>query len=76
MVEKFKKNWKKVLGAILIVLGFAALVTPLTPGAWLIFIGAEMLGIGFLSRENFFRYHTRVKQWWSGKSKEEEREVK
>ncbi len=36
------------LGIILVVFGFVALVTPLTPGAWLALIGLELLGFGFL----------------------------
>ncbi len=35
-------------GIILVIIGFIALVTPLTPGAWLGLIGLEMLGFGFL----------------------------
>jgi hypothetical protein len=37
--------FKKVLGVILIIIGLAALVTPLTPGSWLALIGLELLGI-------------------------------
>jgi uncharacterized protein YqgC (DUF456 family) len=36
------------VGIILVIIGFIALVTPLTPGAWLGLIGLEMLGFGFL----------------------------
>ena len=36
---------KKILGVVCIILGFLALVTPLTPGAWLIFVGLTLLGI-------------------------------
>ena len=43
-------SWRKILGALLILVGFAALVTPLTPGSWLIFVGAELLGIEILNR--------------------------
>lgn len=39
---------KMFLGAILLVLGLVALVTPFTPGAWLIFVGLELLGIRFI----------------------------
>ncbi len=39
---------KKVAGAILIVLGFLALVTPATPGSWLILVGLEFLGLRLL----------------------------
>jgi hypothetical protein len=43
-----KKIAKKSIGVICIILGFLALVTPLTPGSWLILIGLEILGLGFL----------------------------
>ena len=39
---------KKVVGIILILSGLAALITPFTPGSWLIFIGLELLGIRIL----------------------------
>ncbi len=35
-------------GIILVLIGLLALVTPLTPGAWLGLIGLELLGFGFL----------------------------
>lgn len=43
-----KKIARKSLGIICIILGFLALITPLTPGSWLILIGLEILGLGFL----------------------------
>ena len=42
---------KKTVGVILILLGLAALVTPLTPGSWLAFIGLELLGVRILFSE-------------------------
>jgi uncharacterized protein YqgC (DUF456 family) len=39
---------KRILGVLCLILGFLALVTPLTPGAWLMFIGLELLGLNFL----------------------------
>lgn len=36
---------KYILGAILILIGLIALVTPLTPGAWLTFVGLELIGV-------------------------------
>ncbi len=39
---------KKGVGVILILLGLAAFVTPLTPGSWLAFIGLELLGVRVL----------------------------
>jgi len=35
-------------GIICIVLGFLALITPLTPGSWLILVGLEILGLRML----------------------------
>ena len=36
---------KFLLGILCLVLGLVALVTPLTPGSWLILVGMELLGI-------------------------------
>ncbi len=36
---------KKIGGVLLIILGFIALVTPFTPGAWLMFVGLELIGV-------------------------------
>lgn len=41
-------TWRKIIGAGLLFLGFVALVTPFTPGSWLIFVGAELLGFEIL----------------------------
>lgn len=67
----WKKQWKKVAGVALIVLGVLALVTPLTPGAWLIFVGAEMLGFELI-------YWKKIKEWWHNwkKDKNEEPRIK
>jgi len=54
-----KKNFKKVLGVLLIIIGILALVTPFTPGSWLIFIGLELLGIRFLVWDKFKSYFRR-----------------
>ena len=43
-----KKIIKIPIGIICIILGFLALITPATPGSWLILIGLEILGLGFL----------------------------
>lgn len=58
------KILKGAVGVLFMVLGLAALVTPLTPGSWLIFVGAEMLGIGILSRENVLRLLNKLKANW------------
>ena len=39
---------KKIVGVVLIGIGFVALITPFTPGSWLIFVGLEFLGFRFL----------------------------
>ena len=44
---------KKTIGVILILIGLAALVTPLTPGSWLAIIGLELLGIRILFLDKF-----------------------
>lgn len=43
-----KKLAKTIVGVILIILGLAALLTPLSPGSWLILIGLEFLGLRIL----------------------------
>jgi len=43
-----KKNLKRVLGVILVILGFLALITPFSPGSWLLLIGLEILGLRIL----------------------------
>jgi hypothetical protein len=39
---------RKIIGVGAVVTGIVSLVTPLTPGSWLIFIGLEILGVRFL----------------------------
>ncbi len=70
-----KMNWKllkQIAGIILIIVGFVALVTPFTPGAWLIFVGAELAGIGILSRERMKVYWQKVRYWWWWKKREKD----
>jgi hypothetical protein len=43
-----RKYFKKFLGVVLIILGFLALITPCSPGSWLILVGLELLGLRFL----------------------------
>lgn len=43
-----KPKIKKTIGVILILVGFVALITPFTPGSWLIFVGFELLGLRIL----------------------------
>jgi hypothetical protein len=39
---------RNVVGIVLVALGLLALLTPLTPGSWLIPIGLELLGLRLL----------------------------
>ncbi len=39
---------KGVLGVFCLLFGLFALVTPFTPGSWLVFVGLELLGLTFL----------------------------
>ncbi|MEK7580019.1 MAG: hypothetical protein AAB465_00175 [Patescibacteria group bacterium] len=60
IVKKYiydKPKIRKAIGIILILIGLAALLTPFTPGSWLIFIGAESLGTRLLFRDKLIR-------WW------------
>jgi hypothetical protein len=43
-----KKILKKTLGVVFIILGFLALITPFSPGSWLILVGLEILGFRLL----------------------------
>jgi uncharacterized protein YqgC (DUF456 family) len=49
---------KKLIGIFLIVAGFLALVTPFTPGSWLIFVGLELLGVRLTA-------WTKIKAWFN-----------
>lgn len=48
---------KKIVGVILIVIGLLFLVTPFTPGSWLIFVGLEFIGIRIL-------FWDKIKAWF------------
>lgn len=43
-----KRAIKTGVGVVLIALGFLALITPLSPGSWLILVGLELLGLRIL----------------------------
>jgi hypothetical protein len=47
------KTLRKVICIIFVVIGLLALVTPLTPGAWLFIVGLELLGIRILFLDKF-----------------------
>lgn len=42
-----------MVGVILILVGIAAFLTPLTPGSWLVIIGLESLGLRMLFFDKF-----------------------
>ena len=44
---------RKALGVVFIILGVVALVTPLSPGSWLIFIGLGFFGVRLAFWERF-----------------------
>ncbi len=54
MKDGIKKIWsenqkvRKTVGVLLIIIGLGALLTPFTPGSWLVFVGLELLGFRFL----------------------------
>jgi uncharacterized protein YqgC (DUF456 family) len=48
---------KKTIGILLIVIGLLALVTPFTPGSWLIFVGLELFGFRML-------FWDKIKSWF------------
>ncbi len=52
MAIRIHPSLKKIVGAILLAAGIFALLTPLTPGSGLIFVGLEFLGIRILFIEN------------------------
>ncbi|MBI2524053.1 hypothetical protein HYW11_02460 [Candidatus Peregrinibacteria bacterium] len=55
------RTLKKTAGILLLIIGIAALVTPLTPGAWLIFVGLELLGLRLLVNNGLRKYWARVR---------------
>ena len=58
-----KPVMKKILGVVLVLIGVLALVTPLTPGAWLILVGLGLLGFRMAAWD-------KVKAWlWSIRGK-------
>lgn len=58
-----KETLKKILGVILVIIGVIALLTPLTPGSWLAFIGLELLGLRYLFQDKINRFfNTRKKE--------------
>jgi hypothetical protein len=65
------KLLKKILGAVLIIIGLLAFLTPLTPGGWLLFVGAELLGIEMLSQRRLRETYVKMRAWLSSKKTEQ-----
>lgn len=40
---------RRIVGIVLIIIGFISLITPFTPGSWLIFVGFGVLGINLVA---------------------------
>jgi hypothetical protein len=68
MYERFnnyttkRPRTRKVFGWFLVVVGFIALVTPLTPGGILFFVGLEILGLKILGSAFVQRFFGRYFQ--------------
>ena len=56
---RMRKIVRKTIGVILILLGLLALLTPLTPGSWLIPIGLELLGLRLLLQDKLLAWAAR-----------------
>jgi hypothetical protein len=58
---------KMFFGALLLIWGLFALFTPFTPGAWLAFVGMELLGIRFIADDR--KPHPKWLKWLDGMQK-------
>jgi hypothetical protein len=56
-----KPKLKRFVGWFLVVFGFFLLVTPLTPGGTLFFVGLELLGLRIIGVEKVKRFMNRTK---------------
>lgn len=57
-----KPKLKKTIGVILILIGLVALLTPLTPGSWLVFVGLELLGARILLFDKSSAFRRSIKK--------------
>ena len=74
-VRDINPGYKKILGILAMILGFIALITPFTPGAfWLLFIGLELMGVDILFLDEIEQriksVKSKVKSRFKGKKKE------
>ena len=51
------KNFRRIVGVFAIIYGLIALITPIMPGAWFIFVGLELLGVRIL-------FWQKLKSWF------------
>lgn len=58
-----KKAFRRVIGIALILYGFFALLTPFTPGSWLIFVGAELIGLELVFARRVADFLRAQKEW-------------
>ena len=58
-METLHPRLKLLIGLLFITLGLLALVTPLTPGSWLVFVGLEFIGIRILAWRRFVEWGRR-----------------
>lgn len=49
LIRSLDRRLRWLIGGVFIVLGLLALVTPLTPGSWLVFVGLELVGIRLIA---------------------------
>lgn len=61
-LEALDPRVKFLLGIFFIVLGLLALVTPLTPGSWLVFVGLELVGIRILAWRKYAKWFKKDKK--------------
>ncbi len=67
MIERFnnytsvRPRLRKVFGWFLVIYGFVALITPLTPGGLLLFVGLEILGIRFVFTDKIKQFFIKDK---------------
>lgn len=59
---------KYIVGILCLLVGLFALVTPLTPGAWLMLVGMELLGLSFLLpkkiRDPYMEFRGKILKWF------------
>jgi len=61
IMKDLMRKYKKITGAIFIIVGILALITPFTPGSWLIFVGLELIGIRLVLNKNLKTTWLRLK---------------